>query len=203
MQKIAGLAGLFGGASVGRAACLPGDLSKECIGFYKVPMDDSYLKYFGTPEAVKTNAPDLNYVPPIRSPKNYKQAVEILETQLLAAKDIQQVVLAGRLEEAGIKVLNLVPQVTVAGRLVVGTIKEELLGGGAAAAAVNEMRILKLEQQLELVMGLWGECDIEIGQGLRGDMGVSAVAQIQILSSLGDAIAALDDLLFAASHRTG
>jgi len=39
--------------------------------------------------------------------------------------------------------------------------------------------------------------DITIGQGLRGTMGVSAVAQLTILSELREATAALDDFLRA------
>ena len=39
----------------------------------------------------------------------------------------------------------------------------------------------RLESQWEMVLALWGESDVMIGQGLRGELGVSAVAQIQIL----------------------
>ena len=93
--------------TVAHAACLSGDLSPSCIGVYKVPMDDRILPYVNTPEALSKFAPDLNYVPPIQSPDSVSQALEILATQQLAAQDIANVVSAGKLEEAGIKILNL------------------------------------------------------------------------------------------------
>jgi hypothetical protein len=193
-------------SSNANAACLPGDLSTDCIGVYKVPIDDASLKYFGTPEALKRFAPDLRYVPPIVSPDSYAQAWDILQTQRLAADDIQQVVSAGRLEEAGIKVLNLVPKVTSSGRVVMNTIENELTKqqqqDGGSGGVIREMRINRLQEQFSMVVALWGELDVTIGQGLRGDMGVSAVAQLQILSSLRDAIAALDDFLATASSSS-
>ena len=44
------------------AACLPGDIRSECIGVYKMPLDDAVLKYVETPEQLKKFAPDLNWV---------------------------------------------------------------------------------------------------------------------------------------------
>lgn len=175
-----------------KAACLPGDLSKECIGVYKVPIDDAVLPYVGTPEALQKFAPDLKYVPPVQKPSSFSSAIESLEAQRKAADDIQTVVSAGRLEEAGIKVLNLMPKVTTSGKLVVQTISDRL---DVNKSTIDEIRLTKLEDQYNMVIGLWGECDVTIGQGLRGEMGVSAVAQLQILSSLRDATAALDDFL--------
>jgi hypothetical protein len=174
------------------AACLPGDLSKECIGVYKVPIDDAILPYVGTPEALAKFAPDLKYVDPIQAPPSFSSAIEILETQRIAADDIKEVISAGRLEEAGIKILNLLPKVTSSGKMVVETIERGL---DTKNSVVDEIRLTKLRDQFMMLTGLWGECDIEIGQGIRGQMGVSAVAQIQILSSLRDATAEFDDFL--------
>jgi hypothetical protein len=179
------------------AACLPGDLSVECIGVYKVPMDENILPYVGTPEALKKFAPDLKYVPPIRPPSSFSAALEMLETQRIAADDIQQVVLAGRLEEAGIKVLNFMPKVTSSGKLIVDIIEQGL---DPNKSPMDEIKLTRIQDQLNMVIALWGECDVTIGQGLRGQMGVSAVAQLQILSSLREATAALDD--FMASINT-
>jgi hypothetical protein len=46
------------------AACLPGDIRTECIGVYKMPIDDAALGYVETPEQLKKFAPDLNWVRP-------------------------------------------------------------------------------------------------------------------------------------------
>jgi hypothetical protein len=178
------------------AACLSGDLRPECIGVYKVPMDDAVLPYVGSKEALKRFAPDLEYVPPIAPPNSLSTALEILETQQLAAKDIKDVVSAGRLEEAGIKVLNLIPKVTSSGRYILSTVQART----SSSSTVDELKISMLENQLNTMLGLFGECDVVIGQGLRGQMGVSAVAQLTILSSLRDASAALDDFL-VTSHK--
>eukprot|EP00980_Cylindrotheca_fusiformis_P020572 scaffold7641_cov115-Cylindrotheca_fusiformis.AAC.18 len=193
MQSVGLVGGLcLSNAATTKAACLPGDLSKECIGVYKVPMDANVLPYVGTPEDLKKFAPDLKYVPPIQAPDNFSAALDDLKSQRIAADDIQQVVSAGRLEEAGIKVLNLMPKVTSAGRLVVDVIEGKL---DPNTSKVDEMKLTRIRDQLDMVIGLWGECDVTIGQGLRGQMGVSAVAQLQVLSSLREATGALDDFL--------
>lgn len=192
LQHVCCLGGLFASASAVEAACLPGDLSTDCIGVYKVPIDDNILPYVGTPEALKKFAPDLRYVPPIQSPTVFSAALEKLETQRIAADDIQQVVLAGRLEEAGIKVLNLMPKVTSSGKFIVNIIQEGL---NPNESPIDEMKLTRIQDQLNMVIGLWGECDVMIGQGMRGQLGVSAVAQLQILPSLREATGALDDFL--------
>ena len=193
------------------AACLPGDISKDCIGVYKVPVDDGMLPYVGTPEALKTYAPDIRYVPPVAKPQSLDQAVEILQNQRPISQDVQSMVAAGRLEDAGILVLKLLPQITVAGRLVVSAatnngVPPDSSSKGASPSSsemtIQQIRMMKLEQQLEMMLGLWGECDVMIGQGIRGDMGVSAVAQIQILSSLKDASRALDDFILLSLEAT-
>ncbi len=187
------------------AACLPGDLSRECIGVYKVPIDDRILPYVATPEALKRFAPDLNYVPPIAVPNSVALAWEILETQRLAVDDIQQVVKAGRLEEAGIKVLNLVPKVTQSGRVILEDSLLKIVNSlsSTSTSAVAEMTMNRLESQWEMVLGLWGEADVMIGQGLKGDLGVSAVAQIYILKQIADATAAMDDFMASAAVASG
>jgi hypothetical protein len=206
-QWFLGVASGLATSSAAHAACLPGDLSKDCIGVYKVPIDDNSLRYFGTPEALKKFAPDLNFVPPIPPPKNVAQAWEILNAQRLAADDIQQVVSAGRLEEAGIKILNLVPKVTSSGRFIVQTILNENESSSETASspklsAIQELQLSKLQEQFSMVLALWGQCDVEMGQGLRGEMGVSAVAQLQLLESLRDATVAFDDFLASASSSS-
>lgn len=185
--------------SSSQAACLPGDLSKECIGVYKIPIDDRILPYVSTPEALQRFAPDLKYVPPLVAPTSVALAWEIMETQRLAVNDIQQVVQEGRLEEAGIKVLNLVPKVTQSGRVIIDDCFQRILQSIATTSVVKEMTMNRLESQWEMVLGLWGETDVMIGQALKGDMGVSAVAQIYLLKQIKDSTAAMDDFIALAA----
>lgn len=173
------------------AACLPGDLSKECIGVYKVPMDDAISGMVGSKEALKQNAPDLNYIPPVGVPESLEEAMQILEAQRRAVDDIKSIIAGGRLEEAGIKVLNLVPRVTAAGRIVVQNVAQtSTLSNGA-----KEVQLLRLETKLDETLGCFGQVDVSIGQGLRGEMGVVTVAQLSILNDLKDAIIAFDEFL--------
>lgn len=179
--------------SSANAACLPGDLSKECIGVYKVPLDETTSGgLLDSPEAVQRNAPNLNYVPPtMKFPATVTEAVQQLQAQRTAADDIRSVVAAGRLEEAGIKVLNLLPRVTAAGRVVVDHVAQTTaLTGGA-----KDVQLLQLQSRLDETLGSFGQVDVSIGQGLRGELGVVTVAQLTILGDLKDAMIAFDDFL--------
>ena len=184
---------LIGAARRSNAACLPGDLSPECIGVYKVPIDDHIKDMVSTKEALKKYAPDLNFVPPVQTPKSSKAALETLLAQREAADGISSFVAAGRLEEAGIKVLYLIPRLTVSGRLLI----ESAIVDPSASATVQELRRQQLINLFEIAEVAWKNVDIMIGQGLRGDLGVSAVAQIHILSELREATASFDDFLLA------
>ncbi|KAL7577687.1 hypothetical protein ACA910_015198 [Epithemia clementina (nom. ined.)] len=167
--------------AVAHAACLPGDVSKECIGVYKVPATPSSKSSFGMPQS-------------------YDDAWQVLDAQRLATNDIVQVVRAGRLEEAGVKVLNLLPRVSMAGKWVIQTIMErENKGSTAKTAVVQELEEKQLETALNDVLISFNECDIMIGQGLRGEMGAVTVAQVLILKELEDAIRGYDNFLAIAN----
>ena len=154
-------------------------------------MDDAISGMVGTQEALKQNAPGLNYVPPINMPQSVADAMAQLEAQRRAADDIRSVITGGRLEEAGIKVLNLVPKVTAAGRVIVDSVAQNSpLSGGA-----KEVQLLKLQSKLDETLGYFGQVDVSIGQGLRGELGVVTVAQLTILSDLKDAMIAFDEFL--------
>ncbi len=60
-----------------------------------------------------------------------------------------------------------------------------------------DMKAMRIEYSLNEVLGYLGETDVLIGQGLRGQLGVSAPAQIQIMSSLSEARREFDELLRA------
>ncbi len=197
------------------AACLQGDLRPVCIGIYKVPMDEAILPYVGTPEDLQKFAPDLTYVPPIEYPKSFEAAMAILQAQRIKADEIKQNVLAGRLEDAGIAVLGLIPQVTASSRRVFADLQAKIRTKGLSKSSslvrknpsdeddsettIEELAIELAENQMNCLTGYWGDCDITIGQGIRGELGKVTVAQLTILDSLRDATCALDDYLVTAT----
>jgi hypothetical protein len=174
------------------AACLAGDLSPDCIGVYKVPVGDVEA-IRRMPDAVAQNAPDLLSTPRTTMvlPSNWKTALEVLQTQRLAADDIYAVVQRGQLQEAGIKVLNLVPQVTAAGRVIIDKVSSDT----GKSAGIQEVQLMQLQARLDDTLACWGQVDVTLGQGLRGELGVVTVAQLAILSELRDAMRAYDDFL--------
>lgn len=211
--------------SATKAACLQGDQRPVCIGIYKVPLDDAILPYIGTPEDLKKFAPDLTYVPPTESPKTFDLAMAVLRAQRVAADEIKQHVLRGNLEEAGVAVLGLIPKVTSSARKVFADLETQIRTTGIRSEAttlvvaaqedsmkenddgeistVEALAIDMAEQQMNCVTGYWGDCDITIGQGLRGELGRLTVAQLTILESLRDATCALDDYLVTAQTLSG
>lgn len=176
-------------------------------------MDEAILPYVGTPEDLHKFAPDLTYVPPIEYPKSFEAAMAILQAQRSVADEIKQNVLAGKLEEAGVAVLGLIPQVTAGSRRVFADIQAKIRTKGLVSGStamvrkdpeddnettVEELAIELAENQMNCLTGYWGDCDITIGQGIRGELGKVTVAQLTILDSLRDATCALDDYLVTA-----
>jgi hypothetical protein len=181
------------------AACLPGDLSPECIGVYKIPLEDARnSRTLNSPEALKKNAPDVNFVKPVAMPKSALEAKEILKTERAAADDIQNVVMVGKLEEAGIKVLNLIPKVTAASQVIQEQVQEKY---PMDASGANQMRNMKLNQQRQELITVWSQIDVEIGQALRGQMGIT-LAQIDLLKSIREGISIFDEFLVAVESST-
>ncbi|OEU08379.1 hypothetical protein FRACYDRAFT_250173 [Fragilariopsis cylindrus CCMP1102] len=222
------------------AACLQGDLRKECIGVYKVPIDDAIKSYISTPEALTKFAPDLKFVDPIEysPPTSYNEAIDILtQQQYIAKNDIKQYIAEGKLELAGQKVLYALPKITVSGRYIKDELESRIrnnpsstpstststtlessesssessessestsstTSASSSMSVIDELKIDRIEDQFNLMIGYWGGIDIEIGQGLRGDLGVSAVAQLLILETLRDVTCAIDDFLVTATVAT-
>lgn len=192
LASIIGLPSFLSANTPALAACMAGDLSPECIGVYKLPENAV------STEDMKRFAPDIKIVKPLFVPKSTVEALELLETQRLAAKDIMEVVQAGRLEEAGIKLLNSIPKVVLSARRIVEDAKERI---PETHGDVRTLRELQLDESFQILEASWKSADVTIGQGLRGDLGVSAVAQIRILSDLRDAITSLDDFLVVSKSR--
>jgi hypothetical protein len=88
--------------TVSNAACLMGDTSPDCIGVYKMPMDDTALKYVDTPEKLKQYAPDVRWVPPVSYPKSYKEAKSELNSLQQRCASLDSAVLQGNLTEVGL-----------------------------------------------------------------------------------------------------
>ena len=198
----------------GNAACLPGDKSLDCIGVYKVPLDDRILPYVGSPEMLKTYAPDLRWVEPFPYPKSYKDAL----TKLEESKDrFERVVVAsiraGRLEDAGVELLDITPTVTVAGRVILSELsgaprRSNDWNSSSSATSVPSssgdsgkggvdlsMRALRADDVLlDLTVAL-GQADILIGQALNGQLGALTPAQIQILAACTEISSLLDNLI--------
>ena len=188
-----------------QAACLPGDKNIDCIGVYKVPVDDRVLPYVKSPEMLQTFAPDVRWVPPVEYPKSYGDAF----TKLADSRDrfesiVVDAIKRGRLEDAGVELLGITPAVTVVGRVIVS----ELSGsprksndwtsssiseddgsdgkGGDQETGDLSMKGLRAEVVLsELVVAL-GQVDILLGQGINGQLGSITAAQIQLLSACTD-----------------
>jgi len=184
------VAGISSSSDSAQAACLPGDESPECIGVYKVQMEEDFSSKMNK-ATLKAYAPDIKYVPPPEKPKSVKKALEMLEQQRSTIEQVRESVAAGRLEEAGVLVLRLSPKLISAGKVLVESVGEVI----DPSKPGDQLRLSRAQSAFELLQGLWGSVDVMIGQGIRGDMGVSAAAQIQILSELREASAAYDDFL--------
>ena len=157
------------------AACLTGDVSEECIGVYKVPLDPEILPYIETPEQLAKFAPDIKWVPPITYPKSYDVALQEFNTIGNSIKDVTDTVSKGSLTAAGVQLLQVMPKYTVCGKVILNGLSQRDDIQGVYPLIVDRYNILFAQLY---------SCDVMIGQGLRGEMGVSAVAQINILSEL-------------------
>ena len=54
---------------------------------------------------------------------------------------------------------------------------------------------MQLQSRLEDTLACFGQVDVTLGQGLRGQLGVVTAAQLAVLSELRDALRAYDDFL--------
>ena len=190
-----------------QAACLPGDKNVDCIGVYKVPVDDRVLPYVKSPETLETFAPDVRWVPPVEYPKSYGDAfTKLADSGDRFEKIVVEAIKRGKLEDAGVELLGITPTVTVAGRVIVSelsgsprksndwTSSSSISEGGGENGGDLSMKGLRAEVVLsELVVAL-GQVDILLGQGMNGQLGSITAAQIQILSACTEINALFRDL---------
>lgn len=205
-----------------RAACLSGDIRPECIGIYKLPIDAAESPFIETPERLKAYAPDVQWVPPVEYPRGYADAVRQLKDQrgrVDAAKDL---VATGNIEGAGLLFLDIAPKVASSGIVIAKSFGKAssdernlamkkasrspgdaaVVGGGSDGnpsstnrAVSLEMKAYRIQEALNELTGCLGQTDILIGQGLRGQLGVSAPAQIEILAEISECAREFDNLL--------
>jgi len=173
------------------AACLPGDVSTDCIGVYKVPIDTEISEYVSTPEKLKLFAPDLRFVPPVVPPGSYQDCIKELvgiykeniengdRGSLLRAK-----ILRGDLTEVGVIILAIMPRITVAGRIVLGEL-----------ANTSSPVLYRAEVAMEDISTGLGQIDVELLQAIKGQLGVITVAQLSILENLKEVEESYVDLL--------
>ena len=168
-----------------------GDTSPECIGVYKMPMDDRALAYVDTPEKLAKFAPDVKWVAPVRYPKSYSEAKSELNSLQKRCAALDGLVLGGNLTEVGIEILDMAPRLTVDGRFVI----QELSDAKASTGVDMSMKAYRAESAHVELLNKLGQCDILIGQALRGQLGAPAPAQIQILSDVNEVNALFDEFM--------
>ena len=183
-----------------KAACLPGDIREECIGVYKLPMDDAAKSYVETPEKLQKYAPDLKWVEPIQFPSSYHNAINQLKEQRQTFDVVQENVAKGDIKQGGLILLDIVPKVTAAGRYIVQSYSsaannERNKDFDSEEAKTLDMKAYRIEYALNECLGYLGESDVLIGQALRGELGVSAPTQLAILDQFRDARKEFDELL--------
>lgn len=151
------------------ATCLTGDEAVDCIGVYKDQLPDATADTRDTLEqSYGAFRPDR---PPVvlPNPRSLDEAVGTLRDQLLALDDVERLLSAGKLEDAGVVVLRVLPRLTLAGRRLV---------------AETQDSVPRIRQTAVEAIALASELDDCIGKALRGNLGSTTVAQLALLSDV-------------------
>lgn len=175
-----------------QAACMPGDLTPDCIGVYKLPyLDSKDSSWINDKETMEMFAPDVRFVKTDALPETIDLAKQQLKIQRSQIKKVRDVVFKGDLQEAGVQILNIIPKVNASGL----KISNWLSGRTNFDDDESEKIFNTFDASLEELLAQWNSVDVEIGQALRGQRGVTAVAQIEILADLKEVATAFDDFL--------
>ena len=150
-------------------------------------------------------------VPPIEYPPNFSAASDQVQQQRVKLDLVKDLILKGDLNQGGLVLLDVVPKVSAAGKVILkgfgdAVNKERNLQMkriksndgtiiSSEKATTLDMRAYRFEYSINELLGYLGEVDILIGQGLRGELGASAPAQILILSSIDEAQREFDEML--------
>lgn len=177
-SSIIGFAAFLPFPQKSHAACLSGDTSVDCIGIYKVPIDEGIRYMIDTPEQLAKFAPDLRWTPPVEYPKNYQVAKDEIMNLKNNVQQLPTLVSKGELTSAGVEILRIVPRITVAGRVIIEVLNSK-----------NEysMKALRMETAHNELLANLGSADVIIGQSNAGQLGSITMAQIQILEELRNA----------------
>jgi len=166
--------------------CLAGDDSPLCIGVLKeqIPQgdDEKVVLSYGIYSPLR---PDVQPIV-LTKPTSFDKAIGVLTDQRLAMDDMGQLVNEGKLQDAGVVLLRILPRVTIAGRYIV-------------AAPKFAPQIHPLFDQAEAAVA---SLDKTMGRGVGRRMGATAMAQLQILSELSTTKLALDNLIISAKSAT-
>ena len=95
---VVGLGGVLGssGGRPANAACLPGDLSADCIGVYKLPyLDAKESSWLTDKETLADFAPDIRFVEVGKLPETLALARQELSAQRQRVGGIREVVFEG------------------------------------------------------------------------------------------------------------
>jgi hypothetical protein len=175
------------------AACLQGDTSVDCIGVYKLPLDDEILPFIDSPEHVAQYAPDLRYVSPTPIPSSPKEAWnDLIQIHSMIQKDIRSCIIKGTLTDAGTQLLYILPKVAIDAKVILQSWNSYDPIQTKNTADENKDRF---QSTLEQVMYNMNQLDVMIGQALRGELGALTPAQIQLLSILKDLDLSYQDMM--------
>jgi hypothetical protein len=103
----------------------------------------------------------------------------------------------GELEAAGQKLLGIIPRATVCSRVILLALEQQSTSttttnnNNGSKGTAN----LRVEAFLTDFAPKLSQCDIMIGQGIRGEMGSITFAQIQVLESLKDSLNDYNEIL--------
>lgn len=169
------------------AACLAGDISEDCIGYYKIPVGDRRT-YYDTPEKLRTFDPKIRLIAPIEDPKSFSEAKKELVSLRSQCDGLNSLILKGNLTSAGLEILSILPRVTVVGQFVI----RSLANSNASGLQSVSSRMEDIHSELVIKMN---QCDIMLGQGIRGDLGTITAAQYQILGEIKELTVLFDEFL--------
>jgi len=178
------------------AACIQGDLSPSCIGEKKIPYDNTN-KFLAKIRGVK---------PITNGPTGLLSAIGILrEQRSIADEQIRQNIVDNELEQAGIKLLQLIPYVTRCCYCVCNDLDDmsaftkEGLGGKAVIGMAIPSRSIEIaKQEATELNAVWCDFDVVISKGIKGELGDPEQTQEIILASLKVALKTHDSFLGSA-----
>ena len=158
------------------ASCLTGDESPECIGVYKEGIPESNSNTIEQSYAFRPNQPTIT----LPNPTSLTEAIGMLKDQLLAMEDVEKQISIASFEQAGTTMLRVLPRLIIAERYI-ATVLPKVID------RADEITVLGLV------------VDKNIGKAMRGNLGGTAIAQLELLSNVKVLKTSLDGLILRAS----